>query len=194
MSKDLICSESKNSEKLDKPEELYIFVTRFDDEAASKFYEQFLKMSAASETKTIPIVISSFGGQVHSLLPMIDLIKGSKKPVATIALGKAMSCGSVLLAAGTKGYRYAAPNADIMLHEVSSFSGDKTTNMQNDAKHVKYINDLLFTLMADWAGKKRNFFLNKMKEKTNVDWYVTANEAKRLGIVDHIGIPNLIKK
>jgi ATP-dependent Clp protease protease subunit len=191
---ELLCIESQKHKLPIADDLLYIFVTQFNDEAVSKFYDQFLKMSANSDTKIIPVVISSFGGQVHSLLPMLDIIKASNKPVATIALGKAMSCGAILLAAGTKGYRYAAPNADVMLHEVTSMSWDKSTNLQNDAKHVKRINDLLFQLVGDWSGKGRNYFLKQLKKKSNVDWYLTANESKRLGLVDHVGVPSLLKK
>ena len=193
--KDLICIETQSAGTIKTTESLYILVTAFDDTAFGKFYDQFIKMSANPRTKIIPIVISSFGGQVHSLLPMIDLIKASRKPVATIALGKAMSCGATLLAAGTKGYRYAAPNADIMIHEVSSMSWDKNTDMQNDAKHTKYLNDLLFKMIAEWAGKKDpKFFLKILNSKSNVDWYLTANECKKLGLVDHVGVPTFGKK
>lgn len=192
---ELLCIESQKAKLVTSDDALYIYVTKFDDDAASKFYEQFLKMTANPENKVIPIVISSFGGQVHALLPMIDLIKASKKPVATIALGKAMSCGAFLLAAGTKGYRYAAPNTDIMIHEVSASTWDKTTNIQNETRHIKYLNNLFFKFLADWAGKKDSkFFLNMLKNKSNVDWYLTSNECKKLGLVDHIGIPNLIKR
>ena len=192
---ELLCIESPKSKQLVTDDLLYIFVTKFNDEAVTKFYEQFLKMTANPDTKIIPIVISSFGGEVHSLLPMIDIIKASKKPVATVALGKAMSCGAFLLAAGTKGYRFAAPNADIMIHEVTSFSWDKSTNMQNDAKHTKYLNDLLFKFLGDWSKKKDpKFYLKMIKEKTNVDLYLTATECKKLNLIDHVGIPNLIKK
>jgi ATP-dependent Clp protease, protease subunit len=192
---EIICLENPESRRLVADELLYIFVTKFDEESVSKFYEQFLRMSSNPQTTVIPIVISSFGGQIHSLLPMIDIIKASKKPVATIALGKAMSCGAFLLAAGTEGYRYAAPNADIMIHEVSGTTWDKSTNIQNDAKHIKYLNDLLFKFMAEWSGKKDSkFFLNKLKQKSNIDWYLTAIECKKLGLIDHICVPNLIKR
>jgi ATP-dependent Clp protease protease subunit len=192
---ELVCFEKETSKTIESKDALYIFVTKFDDEAASKFFDQFTHMSSSPEVKVIPIVISSFGGQVHSLLPMIDLIKACDKPVATIALGKAMSCGAFLLGAGTKGYRYAAPNADIMLHEVSSSGWDKTSNLENDVEHTRYLNDLFFNLLAKWAGKKdKNFFLKELKSKSNVDWYLTASEFKKYGLIDHVGIPNLIKR
>src|SRR5690554_4690500 len=83
-----------------------IWVTNFDTESVTDFYEKFVEWEANPLVETIPVYINSYGGQVFSLVAKRDLIKTSVKPVSTIAVGKAMSCGASLLAAGTKGYRF----------------------------------------------------------------------------------------
>jgi ATP-dependent Clp protease protease subunit len=105
-----------------------------------------------------------------------------------------MSCGAWLLAAGTKGLRFASPSSDIMLHEVSAGHVGKNSDIKNDSEHTKYINDSLFKTLAEWAGKKERYFLDLLKEKSNVDLYLTAEQAKRHGLIDHVGIPDLVKQ
>ena len=192
---ELLCiEESHGSTAINEKESTYIYITRFDDSAASDFYQKFLKLQGDPSVKVIPIVISSFGGQVHSLLPMIDIIEACPKPVATIALGKAMSCGAILLAAGTKGYRYSSPNTEVMIHEVSSGAMGKLTEIKHDTEWTDRLNNKLFTLLAKYSNKKdKSFFIKEMKKRGNLDWFLTSQEAKSLGIVDHVSVPKLLK-
>lgn len=173
----------------------YIFVTEFNDSAVADFYKKYITLSSRPEVKIIPVVVSSFGGQVHSLLAMLDIMESSTKPVATIGLGKAMSCGSVLLAAGTPGYRFVAPNTDIMIHEVSSVNWGKNTDIQNDAVQTKKLNDKLLKLYAKYANHNdAKFFLKQLHAKSNVDWWITPKEFVKYGLADHIQVPQLVKK
>lgn len=190
----LVCLEEKpntlNSEDLP-----YLFVSSFNDDALKDFHKSFLKLHADPKVAVIPIVISSFGGQVHSLLGMLDIIQTSDKPVATIASGKAMSCGASLLAAGTKGYRYCSPMADVMIHQVSSMDWGKTEDLKNSTEHTEFLNNKLMRLLAKWAGQKdKEFFIKLLKKKQNVDVYLTPEECKHYGLIDHISMPKFIKK
>jgi ATP-dependent Clp protease protease subunit len=189
----IVCVQAEDS--LPSLSELpYIFVTNFNDDATTAFYKSFLDLQAKRDVAIIPIVISSYGGEVYSLLSMLDIMKASTKPCATIALGKAMSCGATLLAAGSKGLRYAAPNADILIHEVASREWGKLTDMINGVEQTKHLNDRLFRLMEGFTEQKRGFFQAQMKKMSNVDWFISAQEAKRLRIVDHVAVPALIKR
>lgn len=192
---DLLCIEdSLNSTSINEKDTNFIYVTRFDDFTTAEFYKTFLRLQGDPSVKIIPIVISSFGGAVHSLLPMIDLIESSQKPVATIALGKAMSCGAVLLAAGTKGYRFSSANTEVMIHEVSSGSMGKLTEIKHDTEWTDRLNNKLFMLLAKYAGKKDSkFFIKEMKKRGNLDWFLTSAEAKKIGLVDHVAVPNLMR-
>ncbi len=179
---------------VDSSQQGYIHVNKFNEESAKSFYIEFNKLESNNNIKIITIVIDSYGGEVHSLLAMADVIDASSKPVATIALGKAMSCGSFLLVMGTPGLRYSAPNADIMIHEVSSVEFGKATDIDNGAKVTRQLNDRLFKMMAKKCGQKQNFFLEQLKKSGNVDWYLNASKARKLGLVDHIGLPKLMRR
>lgn len=149
-------------------------------------------MQQDPEIDIIVIVINSYGGEIYELISMLDLIAACSKPVATIGMGKAMSCGSVLLVAGTPGYRFVSPNTDIMVHEVSSEVRGKNIDIQNDAKQTKRLNSLLFKLYSKYAkNKDSKFFIKQLKSRQNIDWYITAANYKRYGLVDHLFIPKL---
>lgn len=172
----------------------YITVNSFTDDTVNEFYKKIIELSSNDEVKIIPVLINSYGGSVHNLLAMIDIIKSANKPVATIGVGKVMSAGTVLLASGTPGYRYVAQNADIMIHEVSSMSWGKNTELQNDAKNTKKLNTKLLEMLSKFCKKDNNFFKSKLKKYSNVDWFISAKNCKDLGLVDHIGVPNFIIK
>lgn len=154
-----------------------------------------MRAACNSEQPVLPIVIDSYGGSVDALFAMLADINSFKqyKPVATIAVGKAMSCGSALLAFGTPGYRYADENARIMIHEVASMDAGKSSDIASSSEELRRVNDHLFRLMSAAAGKKSDFFLKKIAKRQNVDWYLTAHEAQRLGFVDQIGLPILTR-
>ena len=193
---ELVFLQDNEPPKQVKIDELpYIFVTEFSDSSVIDFYKKFLEMQFNPKVMVIPIVISSYGGQAYSLLSMLDIIEASTKPVATIGLGKAMSCGAVLLASGTKGYRYTAPNNHIMIHEVSSMDWGKVGDLKNNVAHVNNLNNHLFRTLAKKANKSdKDFFIKALKSKGNVDWYLSSEECKKLGLIDHISVPKLVKK
>jgi ATP-dependent Clp protease, protease subunit len=176
-----------------KPEQ-FIWVEKFNFGAVSDFHAKFRSLSEDPNVKVIPIAITSYGGDVYALLAMLDIMKMAKKPVATIAMGCAMSCGSVLLSAGTPGYRYIGSRSDVMIHEVSSVEMGKLTEITAGVKEAKRLNTTLMQELDTNAGQKPGFFKDQMKKRTNLDWYVNANEAKRLGLVDHIGIPEFMEE
>ena len=192
---ELVAFEDLATKNVTVKELPYIFVTKFEDSAVIDFYKQFLEMEADPKVKIIPVVVSSYGGQIHALLSMLDVIASSTKPVATVGLGKAMSCGAVLLAAGTKGYRYASENTDIMIHEAWSIEVGKASELQNGVKSTKRLNDLLFTFLSVKAGKKdKNYILKQVKKRGNLDWFISAQQYKSMGLIDHVGVPKFIKK
>lgn len=172
----------------------YIYVTKFNEESLKEFYKEFSKLNFDPSVKIIPILISSYGGDVYTLLSMLDIIKTANKPVATIAMGKAMSCGAVLLSAGTPGYRYAGESTDILIHEVSNFSIGKNLDIQNEARSTERLNKTLMTILAKNCGMKDiNYFLKLSKSKGNVDLYFSAKECKKIGLIDSVSIPELVR-
>lgn len=191
----LVCIEG-NISKISTMDDLpFVYVTRFDDEAVKDFYINVRKLESDPCVKIIPIMINSYGGAVYSLLAMLDILSSTTKPVCTVAMGKAMSCGSVLLAAGTHGYRYIGENAHVMIHEVSSYSMGKTTEVKEDVKNTEKLNDILLTKLAELCNKKdKKFFHKEIKKRINLDWFLNGKECKKLGLVDIVGMPRFLKK
>ena len=171
------------------PDSKVLWVTDFDSESVIRFYEKFMDLEKDMETQIIPVFINSYGGEVYALTAMRDLIKSSHKPVATVGVGMAMSCGASLLAAGTKGYRFAAKDIQILIHQVSSFSLGKTSDITESAKVVAGLNKKMFQNLAEDTGKTLKDFEDKIQSKHNADWTLTASAARQWGMVDHIGIP-----
>lgn len=167
-----------------------IRVTKFNEDAASKFADD---MSEAHNTgqPVIPVLIDSYGGYVYSLLSMVSEIENSKLPVATISVGKSMSCGAILLSAGTPGYRYMDKNSTVMVHEVGSAAWGKLEEMKVSVKEAERLNKVVLEKMAKWCGHKdKNYFVKLIAQKKNADWFLSANDALKHKIVDHIGLPS----
>ena len=144
-----------------------------------------------SGQKIIPVEIDSYGGEVYSLLKMIDIIKASSVPVATICIGKAMSCGAILLTFGAEGHRYMAPSSTVMIHDVSSGSWGKVEDIKTDAKEVDRLNQFVYRMMANSCGKDSEYFLKIVHEKSHADWYLDAEEAKKHNVVNHLRVPKM---
>ena len=170
-----------------------IRVNSFDETSAKEFSEQ---MSKAHNTGQpfIPIVIDSYGGQVYSLIAMIEEIQSSKLPIATICMGKAMSCGSVLLTCGTEDMRFIAPNSTVMVHDVSSMHGGKNEELKSSAKQTDKLQKQIFHLMAKNCKQNVNYFLDLIHEKSHAEWYLDATEAKKHNMVNHIRVPSMTVK
>lgn len=167
-----------------------ITVNEFTEESAREFQ---MAMCAAhnSGQKIIPIEIDSYGGEVYSLMSMISSIKNSKIPVATIVQGKAMSCGSILASFGAKGHRYMDPDATIMIHDISTFSGGKIEDLKSSVREVERLQNKVFKMMSVNCGKEETYFTDIIKDKGRADWYLDLDDAINHGIIDHGKVPTL---
>ena len=171
---------------------IIIRVTKFDGESAEKFSEQISKAHNTGQN-IVPIIIDSYGGEVYSLLSMISDIESATIPIATIAVGKAMSCGSILLSCGAAGQRYMDANAIVMIHDVFNFSCGKTEEVKADAKETDRISQQIFHKMARKCGHKdKNYFLKLIHQKSHADWYLTPSDAKKHRLVNYIRVPSFV--
>jgi ATP-dependent Clp protease protease subunit len=175
----------------DDIEKYYVWVTEFDDANLKTFYNSFMRLERDPAVKVIPIIISSYGGSVDVLSAMRDLIKSSPKPVSTIVIGRAMSCGVALTASGTKGMRFASEGARIMIHEISAGAWGKNSDIQVTADESKRLNKLFITNLAEDMGKSYDWIVAELHKRKNTDWFITPAQAKTLRIIDHIGIPRI---
>jgi ATP-dependent protease ClpP protease subunit len=124
-------------------------------------------------------------------MSMIASIKNSELPVATIVEGKAMSCGVILFSCGTEGYRYITEDATLMIHDVSSASWGKNSEIQASAEEVKRLNDRIYKILSENSNKSEKWFNKQLNEKGRADWFIESKEAIDLGLADKIGMPKL---
>jgi ATP-dependent Clp protease protease subunit len=166
-----------------------IKVNKFDEEEVEKFRKS---MEDAQNTgqEVIPVLIDSYGGYVYSLLAMIDIIDQSPIPVATIGLGKMMSCGSVLLTCGEEGMRYATPSSTVMIHDVASWNQGKVEEIKANAAQTDKLNKTIFERMAVNCGHDKNYFMDQLFKKHHAEWYLTAKQAKKENVINVIGSPS----
>ena len=176
-----------------KPEEVLeppvsIYVNEFCEESVKIFIEDMTKALNTSQP-IIPVYIDSYGGDVYALMAMIDVIKSSDKPVATICMGKAMSCGAVLLACGEKGHRYMSQNATVMIHDVSSFSEGKSEEIKSDAAETERLQKMFYKILDKECERKDGYFDKLVFNKGRSNLYLDAEQCLKHGLADEIKIP-----
>jgi len=171
-------------------EPVVITVNDFTEESAKEFSE-LMSMAHNTGQKVIPIVIDSYGGLVHSLMSMIADINASDLPVATIVKGKAMSCGAILATFGAEGMRYADPDATLMIHEVSLGAFGKTEEVTASAEEGRRLNEKVLKMMARNCGQDESYFIDQIHDRKHADWFLTADEAHQIGMVNHVRVPKM---
>jgi ATP-dependent Clp protease protease subunit len=183
-----MADEPKAEAKADGDAIVVVYVNEFTEASAKKFHESFREAREA-EQELVPVYIDSYGGYVDSLMSMYDAIASYPGKVATISIGKAMSCGLFLLSFGNAGLRYAAPNSRLMLHHLVVGAFGKVQDIVNDANENKRLQEHVFRLMSEKCGQSPEYFLQQLKERGNVDWYMTPQEAMQFRIIDQIKCP-----
>ncbi len=153
-----------------------------DDAVANTLIAQLLFLDADNSKEDIKIYINSPGGVVTAALAMYDTIQHIKADVATICLGQAASAAAVLLASGTKGKRYALPNARIMIHQVMGGAEGQQTDVAIRAREMLRIKNQINQIMAKHTGQT----MKKIENDTDRDYFMSADEAKKYGIIDKI--------
>lgn len=169
-----------------------VYVNEFTESSAKNFFDSF-KQAAKDKQKVVPVFIDSYGGNCDSLMNMLDVMISFPGKVATICVGKAMSCGVVLLGCGTKGMRYAAPNSRIMMHHVSSVSWGKVPETEAYCKEIKRLQEQIFHILSKRCGQRKSFYLNLLKNQGNTDVFMTPLDAFKYRIIDHVKYP-LVKQ
>ena len=153
-----------------------------DDVFANLIIAQLLFLEAEDPEKDINLYVNSPGGSVTAGLGIYDTMQYVKPPINTICLGQAASMGAFLLAAGTKGKRFALPNARIMIHQpMGGFQG-QATEIDIHAREILKIRERLNEIMAKHTGQP----LEKIAQDTERDYFLSAEEAKRYGLIDEV--------
>ena len=153
-----------------------------NDASASIVVAQLLFLEAEDPEKDIHLYINSPGGVITAGMAIYDTMQYIKCDVSTVCIGMAASMGSFLLAGGTKGKRFALPNAEIMIHQPSGGSQGQATEIEIAAKHILQIREKLNHMLAENTGKD----YETICADTERDNWMTAQEAKDYGLIDMV--------
>ena len=163
--------------------ERVIFVTgAVEDYMASLVTAQLLFLEADNPKKEISMYINSPGGVVTSGMAIYDTMQYIRAPVATLCIGQAASMGSLLLAAGEKGMRYALPNARIMVHQPSGGFQGQASDIERHAQEILDMRARLNKIYVTHTGQS----LRKIEDALERDTFMTAEQAKDFGLVDEV--------
>lgn len=160
--------------------------TPIDDNVANIVIAQLLFLEAEDEKRDIKLFINSPGGVVTSAMAILDTMDFIRPDIQTICVGQAASAASILLAAGTKGKRYMLPNARVMIHQPIAGVEGQATDISIHAKEVLRIKDKLNEILSQRTGQ----LLTKIKADVERDFFMTAEDARKYGIVDEIIKPS----
>lgn len=164
-------------------EERIIFVTGpIETQMANLIVGQLLFLEHKAPNKDIQLYINSPGGEVTAGLAIYDTMKYIKSDVSTICVGMAASMGAVLLASGTKGKRFALPNADIMIHQPSGGAQGMASDIEITAKKIIETKKQLNKILAEATGQS----LKVIERDTDRDRWLNAEEAMKYGLVDQV--------
>jgi ATP-dependent Clp protease protease subunit len=156
--------------------------TPIDDQVANLIMAQLIHLESEDPEKDINVYINSPGGDITSLFAVYDTMQYIKSDVSTIVMGQAASASAVLLAAGTKGKRYALPHSRVLIHQPHGQAGGQAVDIEIQAKEILRYRALLDQILARHTGQA----LDKVKKDTDRDFIMTAEQAKDYGIVDDI--------
>ncbi|MEX0300107.1 MAG: ATP-dependent Clp endopeptidase proteolytic subunit ClpP [Kordiimonas sp.] len=163
--------------------ERIIFLTGpVNDHVSSLIVAQLLFLEAENPTKDISFYINSPGGAVTSGLAIYDTMQYIKPKIATICIGQACSMGSLLLASGEPGMRYALPNSRIMMHQPSGGARGQAVDIEIQAEEIKKIKDRMHEIYAKHTGQKNKTIV----EALDRDNFMSPEEAKDFGLVDEV--------
>jgi ATP-dependent Clp protease protease subunit len=153
-----------------------------DDHVANLVIAQLLFLQSEDPKKDISIYINSPGGSASATLAMIDTMNHIKNDVSTVCIGMAASGGAWMLSAGTKGKRFALPNAEIMIHQPLGGAEGQASDIEIRAKQILKLRENLTKIMSKNTGQP----VAKVEKDIDRDFFMSAEEAKKYGIIDKV--------
>lgn len=153
-----------------------------DDELANSVVAQLLLLDSENAEKDIMLYINSPGGSITAGMAIYDTMQLIKADVATICLGEAASMGAFLLSGGAKGKRMSLPGSRIMIHQPLGGAKGQATDIEIEAKEILRMRTMLNELLSEHSGQP----IEKIKEDTERDYYMSAQEAIEYGLIDKI--------
>lgn len=163
-------------------ERIIILGTPINDQIANLTVAQLLWLASEDSTKPIRMYINSPGGQVYAGMAIYDTMQQVECPVSTVAVGFTASFGTILLAAGTKGMRYALPNATIHLHQPLGGARGQASDIAIQAQEILRLRSDLNNILSHHTGQS----IDRIQKDTDRDLYMTATQAHEYGLVDEV--------
>ncbi len=167
-------------------ERIIFLGTPINDQVSNLMVAQLLFLDREDPDRQINMYINSPGGQIYSGLAIYDTMLQVRSPISTVAVGMTASFGTILLAAGTKGKRYALPHATIHLHQPLSSIQGQATDIAIQAEEILRLRAELNNILVSHTGQP----LDVIEQDTERDFYMTGDAAKQYGIIDHILEPH----
>lgn len=172
-------------------ERIIMLGTPINDQIANLIVAQLLYLAREDPTKPIRLYINSPGGQVYAGMAIYDTIQQIECPVSTVAVGFTASFGTVLLTAGTKGMRYALPNATIHMHQPLGGAQGQASDIAIQANEILRLRQTLNEILSHHTGQP----IERIQQDTDRDIFMTAQDAKEYGLVDMVlsqpGMPSV---
>ncbi len=153
-----------------------------DDHVANIVIAQLLFLQSEDSKKDISLYINSPGGSTSSGLAIIDAMNYVKNDITTVCVGMAASMGAVILSAGKKGKRFILPNAEVMIHQPHGGAEGQASDIEIGAKRIIKIRETLNKILAKNTGQP----LSRVEKDADRDFFMTAEEAKKYGVIDKI--------
>jgi ATP-dependent Clp protease, protease subunit len=163
-------------------ERIIFLGTPIDDQVANSIVAQLLFLDREDPDRDISLYVNSPGGMIYAGLAIMDTMNLVRADVSTIAVGVTASMGTVLLSVGQKGKRYALPNATVHMHQALGGGSGQASDVEIAARELLRNNAKIRQILADATGQT----LDQIKQDTDRDIYMTAEEAKNYGLVDEI--------
>ena len=163
-------------------ERIIFLGTQINDQVANAIVAQLLFLDHEDPTKPISLYLNSPGGGIYAGLAIYDTMQQIQAPISTIAIGFAASFGTVLLTAGTHGYRYALPNATVHLHQPLGGAQGQASDIEIQAKEILRLRANLNQILSHHTGQP----IERITEDTDRDYYMTAAQAKEYGLIDEV--------
>jgi ATP-dependent Clp protease protease subunit len=163
-------------------ERIIFLGTPIDDQVANVIVAQLLFLNREDSEREIQMYINSPGGVIYSGLAIYDTMQMISNPISTVAVGVTASFGTVLLTAGTRGRRYALPNSTIHMHQPLGGAQGQATDIEIQTKQILRLRTLLNDIMAKHTGKS----VEVIKQDTERDFYLDAQQAVEYGLVDQV--------
>ncbi|HVC33546.1 MAG TPA: ATP-dependent Clp protease proteolytic subunit [Chloroflexota bacterium] len=173
-------------------ERIVFLGTPIDDHVANVIVAQLLYLDREDPDKEINLYINSPGGAIYSGLAIYDTLQLLRAPVSTICVGMAASFGTVLLAAGTKGKRYALPNATVHIHQplIAQTMQGQASDMEIQAREALRLRDVINGILVKNTGQDHE----RIIRDTDRDFFMSADQAKAYGIVDEVMVSGKLAK